>query len=73
MTKREKRVIHAFTNCVKSGEFTPEYACLLIEDSSKYGYLSDEAKESFYEAIDSYEAELESPAPELEEITEGGA
>lgn len=59
MTKREQRVIRAFISCVKSGEFTYDYACLLIEDSEKYGYLSNDAKESFY-------AEFEPP----EEVTE---
>lgn len=48
MTKREQRVIKAFINCVESGEFTYDYACLLIEDSEKYGYLTDAAKETFY-------------------------
>ena len=48
MTKRESRVINSFINCVEKGEFTFEYACILIEDSSKYGWLSEEAKEVFY-------------------------
>lgn len=48
MSKRENRVINAFINCVKRGEYTFEYACLLIEDTQKYGYLTDEAKEKFY-------------------------
>lgn len=48
MSKREKRVINAFINCVKTGEFTFNYATALIEDGDKYGYLSEEAKESFY-------------------------
>ena len=48
MLKREERVIRAFINCVKSNEYTFAYACILIEDQSKYGYLSDEAKEKFY-------------------------
>lgn len=48
MSKRENRVINAFINCVKRGEYTFEYACLLIEDTQKYGYLTDEAKEVFY-------------------------
>lgn len=61
MSKREKRVINAFVNCVKRGEFTFDYACVLIEDTDKYGYLTDEAKESFY-------AEFE--IPELEENIE---
>ena len=48
MTKREKRVIQAFINCVLSGEYTFDYAIVLIEDSSKYGWLGEEAKEVFY-------------------------
>lgn len=48
MSKRENRVINAFINCVKRGEYTFEYACLLIEDTQRYGYLTDEAKEIFY-------------------------
>lgn len=52
MNKREKRVIDAFINCVKLGEFNLNYAITLIEDSSKYGYLTKEAKEEFYRAFD---------------------
>ncbi len=52
MNKREQRVINAFINCVKRGEFTFDYACLLIEDTVRYGYLSDEGKESFYAAFE---------------------
>lgn len=48
MTKREKRVINAFINCVKAGVFTFDYACLLIEDADRYGYLINLAKEKFY-------------------------
>ena len=66
MSNREKRVIRAFIACVKNGEFTFEYACLLIEDTEKYGYLSDTAKETFY-------AEFETPENETEEETENGS
>ena len=52
MSKREKRVIHAFINCVKAGEYSFDYACLLIEDSARYGWLSDAAKEVFYAAFE---------------------
>lgn len=48
MSKRENRVINAFINCVEKGEYSYDYACLLIEDTQKYGYLTDEAKEIFY-------------------------
>lgn len=49
MSKREERVIHAFINCVLNGEYSFDYAVLLIEDNARYGWLSDEAKEVFYE------------------------
>lgn len=65
MTKRESRVINAFINCVKSGEYTLDYAIILIEDNSKYGWLSEAAKEYFYEAVEPEEPEEE---PEEEPI-----
>lgn len=52
MSKREIRVINAFINCVKSGEFTIDYAITLLEDRGKYGYLSEDAKEIFYAAFE---------------------
>jgi hypothetical protein len=52
MTKREERVINAFIECVKKGEFSLEYATTLIEDNNKYGYLTEEAKEVFYKAFE---------------------
>ena len=52
MTKREKRVISAFINCVKSGEYTFDYAVTLIEDNTRYGWLSNAAKDAFYEAFE---------------------
>ena len=52
MTKREQRVIQAFINCVKKGEYTIDYAILLIEDNQRYGWLSEEAKEVFYAEFD---------------------
>jgi hypothetical protein len=55
MTKREERVINAFIECVKKGEFSLEYATTLIEDNNKYGYLTDEAKEVFYKAFETPE------------------
>lgn len=62
--KRERRVIEAFINCVKTGEFTIEYAIVLLEDQSKYGWLSDEAKELFYEAIEPEEEPVEETSEE---------
>lgn len=55
MTRREQRVIRAFINCVKSGEYTLSYAILLIEDDERYGWLSEEAKEVFYAEFDEAE------------------
>lgn len=57
MTKREQRVINAFIACVKSGEFTEEYAILLIEDTQRYGWLSEASKEVFYNALEPEEIE----------------
>ena len=51
MTKRETRVINAFINCVRSGEYTIDYAILLLEDNARYGWLSEAAKEAFYDAV----------------------
>ena len=48
MSKREQRVINAFVNCVRSGQYSFDYAVTLIENNEKYGYLSEEAKEAFY-------------------------
>lgn len=59
MSKREKRVIRAFVNCVREGEFTFDYACLLLEDTQRYGYLSDEAKELFYTSFESQQQNAE--------------
>ena len=67
MTKREKRVIAAFINCVRSGEYTMDYAILLIEDNQRYGWISEEAKEVFYDAILPEEDDLTEESPEEEE------
>ena len=64
MTKREKRTIQAFINCVKHGEYTFDYACLLIEDNSKYGWLSEAAKEVFYAEFEPDEPEEVEPEEE---------
>lgn len=55
MTKRERRVINAFINCVKRGEYTFDYAVTLIEDSARYGWLSEAAKDAFYNAFEESE------------------
>jgi F420-dependent methylenetetrahydromethanopterin dehydrogenase len=68
MTKREQRVINAFINCVKHGEYSFDYACLLIEDNERYGWLSDAAKEMFYAAFEeTEEAETIEETMEVEE------
>lgn len=52
MSIRERRVIDAFINCVESGQYTFDYAVLLIEDNLRYGWLSEQAKEEFYNEFD---------------------
>ena len=59
LTKREQRVIKAFINCVEHGEYTFDYACLLIEDNARYGWLSEDAKEVFYSHFEPEEQEAE--------------
>lgn len=46
---RGQRVIEAFINCVKVGQYTLDYATTLIEDNQKYGYLTQDEKNKFYE------------------------
>lgn len=62
MKKREKRVIDAFVNCISHGEFTIDYADVLISDQSKYGWLSEAA-------LDYYEEQTEQ-FRETEEVAE---
>ena len=57
MSKREKRVINAFISCVEHGEYTLEYATVLIEDTARYGWLSEQAKEVFYDHFEPDEDE----------------
>lgn len=52
LTRREQRVIKAFINCIKSGEYSEDYAVTLIEDNARYGWMSEAAKEVFYEELD---------------------
>lgn len=70
LTRRELRVVNAFLNCIKTGEYTESYAVTLIEDDSKYGWMSDTAKDYFYEELDKLHP---APEPEPEEETETGA
>lgn len=59
LTRREQRVIKAFINCIKSGEYSEDYAVTLIEDNARYGWMSDTAKDVFYDELDKLH-----PAPE---------
>lgn len=67
MSKKEKRVINAFINCVKNGEFSYDYAVTLIEDTDKYGYLTDEAKETFYAEFENAPSTEATEEPIVEE------
>lgn len=67
MTKRETRVINAFLNCIRHGEYSEDYAIILIEDTQRYGWLSDTAKDYFYEELDKLHP---LPEPDSEEVTE---
>lgn len=76
ISKREKRVVDAFINCIRMGEYTEDYAITLIEDESRYGWMSSEAKDYFYEELDKLNPPEPEPAPEPEpepEETEGEA
>ena len=59
MSKREKRVIDAFVNCIKYGEFTIDYADVLINDRSKYGWLSIAAMEYYEEQTEQFRPQEE--------------
>ena len=65
LTKREQRVIRAFLNCIKSGEYTEDYAVTLIEDNARYGWMSDSAKDVFYEELDKLH-----PVPDSDNLSE---
>ena len=48
--------MEAFYSVLESGfEWLISYAILLIEDSARYGWLSEEAKEQFYQAFEDEE------------------
>lgn len=70
MTKRESRVINAFLNCIKHGEYTVDYAIILIEDQQRYGWLSDAAKNYFYEQLEEPEEPVEPVEPVEQEPEE---
>lgn len=52
MTRRETRVINAFLNCIRRSEYTVDYSITLIEDNARYGWLSETAKNYFYNELD---------------------
>lgn len=56
MTKREQRVINALKNCVKSGEFSVDYAIITLENNVGYAWVTDAAKDEFYNWLDEYES-----------------
>lgn len=73
LTKRENRVIQAFLNCIKHGEYSEDYAITLIEDNQRYGWLSETAKDYFYEELDKLFAPIEEVVdeePTEEEVSE---
>ena len=65
MSIREKIVINAFINCVKSGQRTVDYAITLFEDNERYGYLTDEAKNIFYLEFGIYDKIASENNPEM--------
>lgn len=69
MTKRETRVINAFLNCIRHGEYSEDYAIILIEDTQRYGWLSETAKDYFYEELDKMRPAEEEAEP-VSEATE---
>ena len=67
MTRREKRVVDAFINCIAHGEYTEDYAVTLIEDNARYGWMSETAKDEFYRRLDELNAPVEEPTEEVVE------
>ena len=63
ITLREKVVIDAFINVVKTGQRTYDYAVTMIEDEKSFGYLTPKAKSLFYEEFLPKEEPIE-PLPE---------
>lgn len=68
---RGQRVVNAFINCVKTGHYDYDYAVTLIDDNSKYGYLTQEEKDVFYKEFEpSNEATEEEIVSEADETVE---
>ena len=63
LTKREQRVIKAFLVCIVSGEYTEEYTITLIEDNARFGWMSDTAKDVFYDELEKLRPQPD-PIPE---------
>ena len=70
MTKREQRVVNAFLNCIKNGEYTEDYAITLIEDKARFGWMSYQAIETFYDELDKMSEPVVEPEPIVEEPIE---
>ena len=68
MKRREKRVIEAFINVVKSGRYSYDEAVTIMEDARSYDYLTDEAKEVFYAEFGKATTEGDETAPDTETI-----
>lgn len=54
LRKKDKRVVDAFVNCIKHGEFSVDYADVLIADQSKYGWLSEAALDYYEEQTEQF-------------------
>lgn len=52
MTDREERVVNAMIEAVRNGDWTLRYVTLALEDDSRYGWMSDEAKQYFYDHVE---------------------
>lgn len=59
LSRRMKRTVDAFVNCIKHGEFTIDYADVLISDQSKYGWLSEAALDYYEEQTAQFREEEE--------------
>lgn len=62
LSRREERFLKAFESCIEHGEYTADYAVTLLEDDRRYGWMSAEAKEAFYDWLDAWEREQEEKA-----------
>lgn len=51
MTEREKRLAEAMIEAVAQGDYLPRYVVIALEDSTRYGWVSQEAKEYIIERV----------------------